>query len=74
MIADPPRLWLQPDGTPVSCVEKLRMLAENHAELAQVLQDAFDDAILMGVDEQAFRRILVELVNGLESPHRRPGG
>ncbi len=69
MIA-PPQLWPQPDGTPVSCREKLRMLAENHGELTQMLQDAFDDAVLMGVDEQAFRGILVEMVQGLVSPKR----
>jgi uncharacterized protein (UPF0335 family) len=44
------------------------MLAENHAELAQALQDAFEDAVLMGVDEQAMRRILAGMVEGLESP------
>jgi len=63
-----PTLWPQPDGEPVSCREKLRMLAENHAELAQTLQDAFDDAILMGVDETAMRRILTDLVAALTSP------
>ena len=46
------------------------MLAENHAELAQALQDAFEDAVLMGVDEQAMRRILTGMVEGLESPKR----
>ena len=59
-----------PTATPVSCREKLRMLAENHAELAQALQDAFEDAVLMGVDEQAMRRILAGMVEGLESPKR----
>ena len=58
MIPPPPTVWPQTDGAPVSCREKLRMLAENHAELAQALQDAFEDAVLMGVDEQAMRRIL----------------
>jgi uncharacterized protein (UPF0335 family) len=70
MIPAPPPIWLQPDGTPVACREKLKMLAENHAELAQVLQDAFEDAVLMGVDEQAMRRLLAEMVQGLESPKR----
>ncbi|MBV8397842.1 MAG: hypothetical protein JOZ58_17385 [Acetobacteraceae bacterium] len=63
-------MWLQTDGTPVACREKLKVLAENHAELAQVLQDAFEDAVLMGVDEGAMRRILAELVERLESPKR----
>ena len=70
MIHAPPAMWLQTDGTPVACREKLKVLAENHAELAQVLQDAFEDAVLMGVDEGAMRRILAELVERLESPKR----
>ena len=64
----PPAVWPQPDGTPVSCLEKLKTLKENHAELAQVMQDAFEDAVLMGVDEQAMRRILGEMVQALRSP------
>jgi len=40
-------------------------------KLAQALQDAFEDAVLMGVDEQAMRRILSGMVDGLESPKRR---
>ncbi len=48
----------------------MRVLAENHAELAQVMQDAFEDAVLMGVDEPAMRRILADMVAGLESPKR----
>jgi hypothetical protein len=69
MTAAPP-LWPGADGNPVSCREKLKVLAENHAELAQVMRDAFEDAVLMGVDEAAMRRILEELVAGLPSPKR----
>ena len=69
----PPKLWPQPDGTPVSCREKLLVLEENHAELVQTLRDAFEDAVLMGVDEQAMRRILADTVAGLESPKRPIG-
>lgn len=63
-----PVVWPQPDGAPVSCREKLRMLEENHAELAQTLQDTFEDAVLMGVDAQAMRRILTDMVAALQSP------
>ena len=65
VIPPPPKVWPQADGAPVSCREKLRMLAENHAELVQALQDAFEDAVLMGVDESAMRRILTGVVEGL---------
>lgn len=64
------RLWPQPDGTAVSCREKLKTLEENDAELRQVLRDAFEDAVLMGVDEGAMRRILIEVVENLRSPKR----
>ena len=57
----------------MSCREKLKTLAENHAELAQIMQDAFEDAVLMGVDEQAMRDILVGMVQALRSPKRRGG-
>jgi len=66
-----PAIWPGADGAPVSCREKLKMLAENHAELSQVMQDAFEDAVLMGVDEDAMRAILADMVRGLRSPKRR---
>ena len=66
----PQAAWVQPDGAPVSCREKLRVLSDNHTELAQVMRDAFDDAVLMGVDAGALRRLLHEMVDGLESPTR----
>ena len=73
MTLDPPALWPGTDGSPVSCREKLKVLAENHREAAQVLRDAFEDAVLMGVEEAAMRRILAELVAALPSPKRPPG-
>lgn len=70
MIPPAPSHWPGLDGNAVGCREKLRVLAENHAELAQVMQDAFEDAVLMGVDEQAMREVLIGMVQGLESPKR----
>ncbi|HYF09157.1 MAG TPA: hypothetical protein VD970_16160 [Acetobacteraceae bacterium] len=73
MSLDPPRLWPGSDGSPISCREKIKVLEENHREAAQILRDAFEDAVLMGVDEEAMRRILAELVTHLPSPKRKPG-
>jgi hypothetical protein len=66
----PDIVWPTPDGSPVSCREKLKVLRENHDELAQIMRDAFEDAVLMGVDEQALRRIFSGMVEGLKSPRR----
>lgn len=68
MIPAPPKVWPGLDGNGVGCREKIRVLTENHAELAQVLQDAFEDAVLMGVDEQGMRKILAGMVDGLDLP------
>ncbi len=67
----PPAEWPGADGAPISCREKIKVLEENHREAAQVLRDAFEDAVLMGVDEAAMRRILTGLVAALPSPKRR---
>ena len=65
-----PVIWPQSDGRPVSCREKLRVLEENYQELAETMQDMFEDAVLMGVDDAAARRILADLVAALKSPRR----
>jgi len=70
MIPPPPSDWPGLDGNAVGCREKLKMLAENYEEVSQVLRDAFEDAILMGVNEAAMRKILGDIVAGLDSPKR----
>ena len=63
-------VWRQPDGTLVSCVDKLKVLNENLEEIRQVCQDAFEDAVLMGCDEGQVRDVLEAIVAGLENPYR----
>jgi hypothetical protein len=70
MIPPPPTVWPGEDGNPLACREKLKVLAENHAELAQLLQDTFEDAIVMGVEETAMRDLLASMIQGLDSPKR----
>ncbi len=72
MSLDPPRLWPGADGEPVACREKLKTLEENHREAATLLRDVFEDAVLMGVEEGAMRRVLTELIAALPSPKRVP--
>ncbi len=62
--------WMGQDGKPVACREKLKVLEENRAEIASVLRDAFEDAVIMGVDPDAMRAVLTAMVAGLASPKR----
>jgi|GEM_PF-529217 len=68
-----PEIWPQDDGQPVSCVEKLKVLEENWQEVQDVLRDAFEDAVLMGVSEQVMRDRLADLVTALVSPRQGSG-
>jgi hypothetical protein len=64
-------VWRTPEGEPVSCIEKIKVLNENLAELRSLAQDALEDAVLMGCDEAQVRRVLAELMAGLVNPYRR---
>jgi hypothetical protein len=57
-----PDVWRGPDGKPVSCVDKLKLLQENLEELREMV---------MGCDEGQARRVLADLVAGLEKPFAR---
>lgn len=65
--------WLQPDGIPVSCIEKIKVLNENLEELREMAQDALEDGILMGCDEKQIRDVLLMLVDSLENPYANKG-
>ncbi len=66
-----PDVWLGPDGEKVSCVEKLKVLEENLAEIAELAQDALEDAILMGVDEAQARATLEGVMSSLTNPYKK---
>jgi hypothetical protein len=61
--------WRQPDGGVVSCEEKLKVLDENLAEIRQICQDAFEDALLMGCDEAQVREVFATVITALHNPY-----
>lgn len=67
-------VWKQPDGKPVSCHEKIKILNENLEELREMAQDALEDGILMGCDENQLRRVLQDLLQSLENPYGKDKG
>ena len=63
--------WTEPDGTPISCEEKLKVLNDNLDEIQQVYQDALEDAVLMGCDEDRVRKIFDTVVSDVKNPHTK---
>ncbi len=64
--------WRTPEGEPVSCLEKIKVLNENLEEIRELAQDALEDAILMGCDERQVRTVLRQLVDSLVNPYMKP--
>jgi hypothetical protein len=64
-------VWQTPDGEPVSCVEKIKVLNENLSELRDLAQDALEDGVLMGCDEAQLREVLAGIIAGLVNPYRK---
>ncbi len=61
-------VWRLADGTTVGCEEKLKVLNENLAEIRQICQDALEDALLMGCDEDQVRDAIAAVVKNLRNP------
>ena len=55
--------WTKPDGTPVSCTEKVKVLNENYEELRVILKDALEDALILGCSEDQVRASFHELID-----------
>ena len=64
-------VWRTPEGEPVSCVEKIKVLNENLTELRELAQEALEDAVLMGADERQVREVLASIVSGLINPYQK---
>ena len=59
-------LWIDKNNKIISCEETNKVLNENFIEVTSVLQNAFDDAILIGCDEEDFKKKIIKLINSLE--------
>ncbi|MDP6350610.1 MAG: hypothetical protein QF926_00945 [Alphaproteobacteria bacterium] len=62
--------WIDPDGVPVSCIEKIKVLNENIVEIREMCREALEDAVLMGCDERQIRAVLLEMVRTLQEPFK----
>ena len=62
--------WLDTAGIPLGCLEKIKMLNENIAEINEMCQEALEDSVLMGCDQKQIRDVLLNLVKDLQEPFK----
>ena len=63
----PTVIWRKPDGSVVSCHEKVKVLNENYAELQTLLQDLLDDELVLGCSEAQVRDVLQRMLDELQA-------
>ena len=61
--------WRDAAGARLTCVEKLKILAENLTELQDMAQDTLEDALVLGVEEAQIRAALAHLIEELKNPY-----
>jgi len=66
-------VWRQSDGTPVSCLEKIKVLNQNIQEIETLCADALEDGVLMGCDAEQMKAALHALIDGLTPPPAKKG-
>ncbi len=62
-------VWRSPEGEIISCAEKIKVLGENLEEIRELCQDALDDAVLMGCDDQQVREVFAAMIASLSSAY-----
>jgi hypothetical protein len=57
--------WRAENGSPIACLEKIKVLDENFAELRQIAVDTLDDGVLLGCTEAQLRQSMHDMIEGL---------
>jgi len=61
--------WRRSDGSTISCIEKIKVLSDNAREIREIIQDAFEDALLMGCDDAHVRQAFIDIITSLKNPY-----
>ena len=64
-------VWVTPQGEKLSCVEKIKVLNENLEEIQALAQEAFEDAVLMGADENQFKQVINLISESIVNPYKK---
>ena len=63
--------WRRDDQSVVSCTEKIKVMGDNFDEIQQIVQDAFEDGLLMEVSDEQMRQTLLSMIEKLNNPLKK---
>ena len=62
-----PDFWKTSDNSKISCKEKVIILNNNVIELQNLINQIYDEAILMGVDKKQIKKVINNLATNLNT-------
>ena len=62
-----PDFWKTTDNSKISCKEKIVILNNNVIELQNLMNQIYDEAILMGVDKEQIKKVINNLSTNLNT-------
>ena len=62
-----PNFWKTSDNSKISCKEKIIILNNNVVELQNLINQIYDEAILMGVDKKQIKKVINDLATNLNT-------
>ena len=62
-----PDFWKTSDNSKISCKEKIIILNNNVLELQNLINQIYDEAILMGVDKEQIKKVINNLATNLNT-------
>ena len=62
-----PNIWKASDNSKISCKEKIVILNNNIIELQSLINQIYDEAILMGVDKKQIKKVISNLATNVNS-------
>ena len=62
-----PKIWKSSNNSKISCKEKIVILNNNVIELQNLIDQIYDEAILMGVDKKQIKKVINNLATNLNT-------
>ena len=62
-----PDFWRTSNNSKISCKEKIVILNNNVIELQNLINQIYDEAILMGVDKEQIKKVINNLATNLNT-------
>ncbi len=62
-----PKFWIGKEKKKISCKEKVKLMYANLEDFQEMLNDIVDEAVLIGIDEDQLKEVLLAIVKNTKN-------